>query len=1082
MVLLVIVGFSFHQWQQYSRANTQASQITQAVESVDQVLSGLTDAETSQRGFLLTGEDRYLAPYQEAVRALADQLSAVRNRLGMRPDEARHVALLGTLATRKLAELQQAIDLRRAGSPAPATALALSDEGKRTMDAIRAVCRDIKTAEKGRQRQASIQGETAARTTLLATSVASLGLLFLFALHLAPGAEVHPRYPVRALPVRYGVAVASAAAAFLLRIALTPLIGPTELGFAMALPAVLLAGWFGGLGPGALCVLISGFASAYYFAEPVGSFLINNQTDQISFVIYLVLGFGIVYLGDSQRRAVERALRSESAEQTERQRFETTLRSIGDAVVATDADGRVTFANRVALSLLRWPEPEISGRPLDEVFRIVNEETRATVESPVAGVLGGGGIVGLANHTVLIARDGTEVPIDDSAAPLLGSGDKMQGAVLVFRDITARRHAEAASRLLASIVESSGDAIFSQDLNGIVTTWNIGAERIFGYTADEMIGKPSSVLAAPQFPDEMVQILEWVAHGERVDQYRTIRRTKSGGLIHASVSVSPVLNAAGRITGASKIIRDITVQVEAQKEVAEQRERLRVTLSSIGDAVLSTDSAGRLSYLNPVAERLTGWTNQEASGRPIEEVFRIVNEISRQTLENPAARVLREGKVVGLANHTLLIARDGTEIAIDDSAAPIRDARNEVIGVVLVFRDVTGKRATEKLMMQQAAELRQRARLMQRVVCFVRDLEDRIVYWNPGATDLYGFSEAEAVGQISHSLLHTAFPIPLDRIRARMYKSGEWDGELVHTRRNGTPFTVASHWALHHDEDGKPVSILEMNIDITDRLELLAKERALASEKALRETEAELARVLRALSVSELATSIAHEVNQPIAGVVTNAEAGLRWLGGAAPDLEEARVSLGLIARDANRASAVIRRIREFLKKEHSQTASIDLNDVVKEAVALTRGEIEKRSINLSTQLSGNLPCVRGDRIQLQQVAVNLILNAVEAMVDAPPPRDLLVTSGKTGDGGVLVAVRDSGAGIDPANLHRIFDAFFTTKPAGIGMGLSICRSIVEAHGGRIWADANQGSGLTVQFGLPAEAAAGKVYTASEAS
>ena len=153
-----------------------------------------------------------------------------------------------------------------------------------------------------------------------------------------------------------------------------------------------------------------------------------------------------------------------------------------------------------------------------------------------------------------------------------------------------------------------------------------------------------------------------------------------------------------------------------------------------------------------------------------------------------------------------------------------------------------------------------------------------------------------------------------------MYKAGEWDGELVHTRRNGAPVNVASHWALHRDENGNPVSILEINIDITDRLELLAKERALASEKALRETEAELARVLRALSVNELATSIAHEVNQPLAGVVTNAEAGVRWLSGAAPDLEEARASLGLIVRDANRASAVIRRIRDFLKKEHSQT------------------------------------------------------------------------------------------------------------------------------------------------------------------
>ena len=200
-------------------------------------------------------------------------------------------------------------------------------------------------------------------------------------------------------------------------------------------------------------------------------------------------------------------------------------------------------------------------------------------------------------------------------------------------------------------------------------------------------------------------------------------------------------------------------------------------------------------------------------------------------------------------------------------------------------------------MADQTAELRQRARLMERVVCFVRDLDDHVVYWNPGASDLYGFSADEAVGQISHSLLKTVFPIPLDRIRAQLLELGEWDGELIHTRRNGAEVTVASRWALHRGENGKPVSMLEVDMDVTERLELHAKEQALAAERTLRETEAELARVLRALSVNELATSIAHEVNQPLAGIVTNAEAGVRWLSGDTPDVEEAEASLSLIVR-----------------------------------------------------------------------------------------------------------------------------------------------------------------------------------------
>jgi PAS domain S-box-containing protein len=523
------------------------------------------------------------------------------------------------------------------------------------------------------------------------------------------------------------VAIIAAAAAFLLRMSLTPLIGLTELAFAVALPAVLLAGWFGGIGPGLVSVLVSGIASAYHFTEPRGSFLVNNRPDQISFVIFIVLGMGVVMLGDSQRRAVQRSLVAENAERVERQRFETTLGSIGDAVIATDAEGRVTFANRVALSVLRWPEREIPGKPVDEILHLVNEETRAPVESPVARVLREAGIVGLANHTVLIARDGTEVPIDDSAAPILAPDGTMDGTVLVFRDITERRRAEAASRLLGSIVECSGDAIFSQDLKGIITSWNRGAEGIFGYAAEEIVGHPASVLAPPEVQDEITGIMERVAGGENVSQDRTIRRTKSGDLIQASVTISPVLDAAGRITGASRIVRDITAQVTAQKEVIEQRERLRITLSSIGDAVLSTDANGRVSYLNPVAERLTGWNNEEAVGRPVKEVFIIINEESRNTVENPVRKVLREGKGIGLANHTLLLSRGGKEIAVDDSAAPIQDAAGALSGVVLVFRDVTEQRAVENLISKQAAELRQRAKLMERVPCFIRDLDDRIV-------------------------------------------------------------------------------------------------------------------------------------------------------------------------------------------------------------------------------------------------------------------------------------------------------------------------------------------------------------------
>ncbi|MGH9646302.1 MAG: PAS domain S-box protein [Bryobacteraceae bacterium] len=388
------------------------------------------------------------------------------------------------------------------------------------------------------------------------------------------------------------------------------------------------------------------------------------------------------------------------------QYFRTTLASIADAVVSIDLLGRVVFANKVALSILRTAEHEILGKHFEDVFRIHNEYTGAKVENPLRRVLEEGSTVGLANHTILTAWDGTQTPIDDSAAPIRDNEGEITGAVIVFRDITERRQGEAASGLLASIVESSNDAIISKDLNGTITSWNRAAERIFGYSPEEAIGRPISMIAAPERVDEMPGILERIRNGERIGHYETVRQARDGRRLHISLTVSPVRNREGQIVGASKVARDITEQVRVRTQLAEERERLRVTLSSIGDAVIATDRNGLVSYLNPVAEELTGWESASAAGKSLTEVFRIVNEQTRSAVENPVEKVIAKGLVVGLANHTILIARDGRERAIDDSAAPIRDDGGNIVGVVLVFRDVSEKRTAENQLEQQASELR----------------------------------------------------------------------------------------------------------------------------------------------------------------------------------------------------------------------------------------------------------------------------------------------------------------------------------------------------------------------------------------
>jgi signal transduction histidine kinase len=240
------------------------------------------------------------------------------------------------------------------------------------------------------------------------------------------------------------------------------------------------------------------------------------------------------------------------------------------------------------------------------------------------------------------------------------------------------------------------------------------------------------------------------------------------------------------------------------------------------------------------------------------------------------------------------------------------------------------------------------------------------------------------------------------------------------------------------------------------------------ADEALRQTQADLAHIQRVTTMGELAASISHEVMQPLGAGVTNAQAALRFLSAQPPDLDEVRQALGGAVKDGRRALEIIGRIRSLIKKEPPRKDALEVNEAIVEVIALTRGEVMKNNVSVQTQLAEGLPLIQGDRVQLQQVILNLIINAVEAMSGVSEgSRGLLIGTGKDASGRVLVAVQDSGPGLNPESCERLFDSFYTTKSGGMGMGLSICRSIVEAHGGRIWATPNAGPGITVQFALP---------------
>jgi len=262
-------------------------------------------------------------------------------------------------------------------------------------------------------------------------------------------------------------------------------------------------------------------------------------------------------------------------------------------------------------------------------------------------------------------------------------------------------------------------------------------------------------------------------------------------------------------------------------------------------------------------------------------------------------------------------------------------------------------------------------------------------------------------------------------------------------------------------------SLREARDELDMRVQERTKELRQANE-SLRERETELAHVTRVMTLGELTASIAHEVNQPLAAIVTNGNACLRWLGGQQPNFGEAKSAVERIIKDSYRASEVISRIRTLVKKAPPQNDRVDLNEVIIEVLALAQNQARRKGVQVKRELADDLPPVLGDRVQLQQVILNLVVNGMEAIVNNKNgERELSISSAKDGSNNLIVAVRDSGPGLDPANLERVFDAFFTTKPDGMGMGLAISRTIIESHGGRLWATSNSPRGAVFQFTLP---------------
>ena len=495
----------------------------------------------------------------------------------------------------------------------------------------------------------------------------------------------------------YALGLAAVAIAVLLRWLLDPLMGD-------AFPLVTLFGavaaavWLGGYRLAILVTLVGYAACHYLFIPPRGTFDVTAPANLVGLLAYLLTCSLIIAFGELARVAKSRVSDS-------REVFRVTLRSIGDAVITTDTEAHITYLNEVAEALTGWSQAEALGRPLQDVFRIVNESTRKPVDNPAFRALRQGVVVGLANHTVMIRKDGSECPIDDSAAPIRNEQGHVSGCVLIFRDVTAQRLLERdranqllTARLLASIVESSNDAIISKSLDGNIQSWNAAAERLFAYKAEEAIGRHISLVIPPERVDEEDEIIASLKAGKRIEHYETERVRSDGERITVSLTISPIKDDAGNVVGASKIVRDVT----ERKRVERDREMFVTLIENTTDFIGMSDRKGFPFFINRAGLQMVGLDSiEEARGTPVQEFFFpedqqwISNEFFPSVLENG------HGEVEIRFRHF----KTGEPRWMAYKVLTLKDSENQAIGFATVSQDITDRKRLEDNLRLLAADL-----------------------------------------------------------------------------------------------------------------------------------------------------------------------------------------------------------------------------------------------------------------------------------------------------------------------------------------------------------------------------------------